>query len=434
MKTYQVVQRDNGCWAVVKEGAMRAASVHTSREQAIAAAEVLQQKGPGSRRVSEEMSPAVVKEAMATYPVEPTSGKAVSEFARLFGERLKRARIMRGYSLRSLEQALKGEISHTQLQKLEKGLVTADTRFLSKVSRLFDVRPDFFMMPERFRFAEVEYRSLTKVGKKARERLQEEAFEFFERFLEIESILEIKRDALPTYSLEEFEGEVLGNAVERAAEALRDKWKLGRNPIPNVHSMLEQNGVMVKIFRNAPEGFDGLATITHVGDRMVPSMALAYKEDLPRFRLTALHELAHLVLRLPDTLEHKEKEKLCHRFASAFLVPKESFEEAFGGKRNKVPVRELEMIKAEWGISCKAIITRARTLGLVTSGYAKNFYIRYNTFAGDPGAWIGSEESRQFDLLVNQALSKGLITVSKAAGLLGEPIDHLMAAMDWQGE
>ena len=99
-----------------------------------------------------------------------------------------------------------------------------------------------------------------------------------------------------------------------------------------------------------------------------------------------------------------------------------------------MPVRELEMIKAEWGISCKAIITRARTLGLVTHGYAKNFYIWYNTFAGDPGAWIGSEESRQFDLLVNQALSKGMITVSKAAGLLGEPIDHLMAAMDWQGE
>jgi Zn-dependent peptidase ImmA (M78 family) len=419
---------------LIKKGAQRAASLHATQADAIEAAKKLLEKRPGSGLNTEEKQSAVVKESMATYPVDSSSGEAVSEFARLFGERLKRARIMRGYSLRSLQEALQGEISHTQLQKLEKGLVTADTRFLAKVSRLFKVRPDFFMMPERFRFAEVEYRSLTKVGKKARERLQEEAFEFFERFLEIESILEVKREALPAYFLEGLEGEALGKKVERAAEALRDEWKLGRNPIPNVHSMLEQNGVMVKLFRNAPQGFDGLATITHVGERMVPSMALAYNEDLPRFRLTALHELAHLVLRLPETLEHKKKEKLCHRFASAFLVPEEPFKKAFGGERNKVPVRELEMIKAEWGISCKAIITRARTLELVTQGYAKNFYIRYNAFNGDPGKWIGSEESRQFDLLVNQALSKGMISVSKAAGLLGEPGDHLMSSMDWQGE
>ena len=290
------------------------------------------------------------------------------------------------------------------------------------------------MTPERFRFADVEYRSLTKVGKKARQQLQEEAFEFFERFLEIESILEVKREALPTYPLQDFNGDELGSQVERAAEDLRDKWKLGRNPIPNVHSMLEQNGVMVKLFRNAPKGFDGLATITHVGDRMVPSIALAYNEDLPRFRLSALHELAHLVLRLPEHLEHKEKENLCHRFAGAFLVPAEPFTQVFGGERNKVPVRELEMIKAEWGISCKAIITRARTLNLVTQGYAKNFYIRYNSYEGDPGTWVGSEESQQFNLLVNQALSKGMITVSKAAGLLGEPIDNLMASMNWRGD
>lgn len=434
MNTYQVVQRDTGRWAVIKEGAVRAASLHDTEEEAMAAADALGRKQSGSYPATAGNPPAAVNEAMAIYPVAASVDKAVSEFARLFGERLKRARIMRGYSLRSLEEALNGELSHTQLQKIEKGLVTADTHFLAKVSRLFDVRSDFFVTPEQFRFAEVEYRSLTKVGKKVRAQLQEEAFEFFERFLEIESILEVERDALPSYSLQGLEGDAIGEAVEQAAKDLRDAWELGRNPIPNVHSMLEQNGVMVKLFRDAPDGFDGLATMTHVGDRMIPSMALARNEDLPRFRLTALHELAHLVLLLPDHPEHKGKEKLCHRFASAFLVPKEQFIQAFGGERKKVPIRELEMIKAEWGISCKAIIARARSLELVTQGYAKNFYIRYNTCGGDPGKWIGSEESQQFDLLVNQALTKGMISVSKAAGLLGEPVESLMHVMDWQGE
>ncbi|MDA3873663.1 MAG: hypothetical protein PF795_06855 [Kiritimatiellae bacterium] len=47
----------------------------------------------------------------------------------------------------------------------------------------------------------MEYRSLGKVGKKTREQLKEEAFEFFERYLEIESILHLLPEAFARVDL-----------------------------------------------------------------------------------------------------------------------------------------------------------------------------------------------------------------------------------------
>jgi len=419
---------------VVKEGAMRAAAVHKTQKEAIKAAKELLKTHPDYSLSIEGQESAVVRETIVAYNPSAGIDKSISDFNQMFGERLKRARIMRGYSLRGLSEALEGVWSHTQLQKFEKGLVSVDTKALSRLSRALDVRPDFFVKKDNLGFSEVEYRSLTKVGKKKRERLQEEAFEFFERYLEIENVVGLDRKNLPIFDFSSMSLDEIGMAIEGAAESLRDQWQLGRNPISNVHSMLEQNGVMVKLFNDAPEGFDGLATVAKIGDRTFPSIALARNNDLPRLRMTALHELAHLVLKLPSDFEQKDKERLCHRFASAFLVPKKELTIALGGKRSHIPASELIVIKEEWGISCKAIITRARSLELVSKGYAKGFYIRYNRWGRDLGEWIGSEESKRFDLLVNQALSKGLISVSKAAGLLGTSVDSLMSGMDWQGE
>ncbi|MDA3873664.1 MAG: helix-turn-helix transcriptional regulator [Kiritimatiellae bacterium] len=102
---------------------------------------------PGYSLVVEGREQAVVREPSAVYNPVDGAGKAVSEFAGMFGKRLERARRMRGYSLRGLSDALPDDISHTQLQKIERGLVSTDTYFLAKVSHLLDSRPDFFMRP-----------------------------------------------------------------------------------------------------------------------------------------------------------------------------------------------------------------------------------------------------------------------------------------------
>lgn len=364
----------------------------------------------------------------STRPTATAGGVA----ARL-GSRLRRARIMSGLSLRELAVRLDGMVSHTQLQKFESGELAPDSTLLARLGRTLEVRPDYFFQPESLKLATVEYRSQTKLGSKARLRLEEQAYEFFERYLEIERLLGLPLPEFPRADLTKTRLEKLPEAIEQAAEDLREKWELGMNPIPNVHVMLEKNGVKVRVLPHE-EGFDGFSAFAEGEGKRVPVIALSSRflrgpgADLPRFRFTALHELAHLYLQLPSGLDAKAKEVLCHRFAGAFLVPREAFKSAFGVNRVRIALDELKAVKAEWGISIAAIMKRAHNLGLISDGRYKSFCIvsrKYGWQNQEPGDWVGSEESSRFEPLVFRALAQDLITSTKAAGLLGIPVSEL---------
>lgn len=350
------------------------------------------------------------------------------------GDRLRRARLMAGLSLRGLAEALDGEPSHTQIAKFEAGEVCPDSKQLARFSRILKVRPDYFFKRDALKLETVEYRSQTKLGEKGRKRLEEQAYEFFERYLEIERILAIASEPLGRVDLRGKAVKELPGAIEQAAEELRGSWELGMNPIPNVHVMLETHGVKVKTLEHE-EGFDGFSAFATDGeDTHVPVIALSKRWlkkpelDLPRFRFTAIHELAHLYLKLPDSLNHKEKENWCHWFAGAFLIPRAPFEERFGVNRVKIALNELIAIKREWGMSVAAIMKRACNLELVTPGRYKTYCIVANKNGwrtNDPGTWVGDEKSSRFEPLVLRALAQELITPSKAAGLLGISLPEL---------
>ncbi len=353
--------------------------------------------------------------------------------AQRMGDRLRRARLMSGHSLRSLAEAINAEVSHTMLQKFEAGEACPDTKLLARLGQVLHVRPDYFFKSDDLKLLTLEYRSQTKLGTKPRQRIEEKAYEFFERYLEIESIVGVPSAKFPQADLSSVKSGDLADAIEEAAVKLREKWQLGMNPVPNVHATLEKHGVKVHILPHE-EGFDGFSAFAEGGDLRVPVIALSERwlrgreKDLPRFRFTAVHELAHLHLILPDGLSHKEKEDCCHRFAGAFLIPRKPFEEAFGVNRVKIALAELAAIKAEWGVSMAAIMKRASNLGLVTPGRYKTFCIvsaKNGWRTKDPGKWIGEEESGRFKALVLRALAQEIITTSKAAGLLGISLPEL---------
>lgn len=428
MKHYQVIQRDDGKWAVIRESANRAASVHPTQSDAIATARELIAKRSDAVLTRPTHSATATNRVYET-PAIYASAPPVATLAERIGARIKRGRTMRGLSLRDLADQLDQCVSHTTLQKIETGQISPDSRVLSALARVLKLRPDYFFQSDRLQIQGIEYRKLTKLGRKQQEQLEEQAIEFFERYCEIESILDLTMPELPHYDLSGCPAEDIGEAVEEAAISLRKEWNLGMNPIPDVHLMLENNGIKVKMLAET-EGFDGFSTRLRAGDRLMGTMAVAKHGDLPRLRLTALHELAHLVLELPSGLEHKTKEKLCHRFAGAFLIPKPSFERTFGQNRTKIASIELKAIKAEWGISCAATMARAKDLGLITDGRYKSFcflYRKWNWHKGEPGHWSGAESSNRFEPLVLRALAQERISTSKAAGLLNVPLPELGA-------
>jgi len=109
--------------------------------------------------------------------------------------------------------------------------------------------------------------------------------------------------------------------VEKTALKLRNKWKLGLAPITNLLEMLEENGIKIFEVQNV-HNFDGLSA--SVGDLHI----IVINMDLPtdRIRFAIAHELAHILCEFP---EDSKKEKYCHAFAGAFLLPKEILEREF---------------------------------------------------------------------------------------------------------
>lgn len=340
-----------------------------------------------------------------------------------FGMRLKRARVKNGLSLRQLAERLRGEgaeVSHAALEKYEKGVMLPDSGKLIALCDVLGVEPDDFFRAETVKLEKVEFRKLSDFGKKKVDRIREEAVEFFERYLEIEATLGIPRKQLVRKNLTDRDPNLPDwlEAAETVAEEVRQAWNLGQSALSNVHELLESQGVKVKEVE-ADEGFDGFAGWA---DDETPVIVLAksLNDDLPRKRLTALHELGHLIVDFPESAPKKAVEAFCFRFAGAMLIPKAAMIRNLGASRPQgISTYELLSIKEDWGVSIAALMRRARDLDIVPQAWYKRYCIMNSKARKtEPGTWRGSETANRFCQLVIRALSQDAITRSKAAELL----------------
>lgn len=341
-----------------------------------------------------------------------------------FGERLRRARLMRGLTLRDVE-ALLGErgcrLSHAALQKYEKGLMGPNSEVVRALGGVFDLDVGYFFRQKEVTLADIQFRKLKNFPKRDVESVREAAADYFEQYLQIEEILEIRRGALPRVELGHIrpdDEEALGAQAEKAAGLIRQEWRLGEDALNNVHEMLEEHGVKVTevVANESFNGFSGWA------DAGTPVIVLAgwLNKDLPRKRLTALHELGHLVLKLPEGVGHKLKETLCFRFAGAMLLPASALRARVGTKRHDgISLRERIGIKEDWGISIAALMRRAADLEIITPGKLKSFHVQNSKQRKvEPGVWPGAEKANRYEQLVYRAVAQELITRAKAAEFL----------------
>ena len=123
--------------------------------------------------------------------------------------------------------------------------------------------------------------------------------------------------------------------IERAANQVRSEWKIGTDAIVNVVELLEENHIKV-IYLEAGNAYDGMQSwvLNHDIPVIAINQNVVKKDDRKRF--TAMHELAHLLLPLPDNITEKEKEKYCHQFAGAFLLPGDALKKELGDKRSRI--------------------------------------------------------------------------------------------------
>ncbi len=339
-----------------------------------------------------------------------------------FGQRLLSARKMSGLSLQNLSEMMDIDITKQALSQYEKGRINPSSTVVIAISNALDLPVDYFFRKSDVKLEHLEFRKRSSLPKKEVEAVRYKTVDYLEKYLEIEDLLNV--DSVFTNPLK---NNLVSNQedVDRCADELRKNWSLGSDPLPDVIELLEEN--RVKVFGiDISDKFSGLASITDGVAVIV--ININSKVNAVRKRLTALHELAHLILQFPGNMTEKEKEHLCFSFASAVLFPKAVFIEKFGKKRSAILLDELVLYENYFGISVQAIMWRARDLGLLSASKFKSFQIwlsKSKLKEKEFGNFCGSETPMRFRSLVYKALSESIISMSKAASLLNRPLSDM---------
>ncbi len=244
------------------------------------------------------------------------------------GERLKSCRRHAGLSLRALADQV--GVSAQAISKYERNLDVPGSAVLLRLSKALGVSVEYLLRPVTVTLTKPAYRRhRSRMSRKAELSIQAQAQDWLERYLTVEALLGESQPFVPPdipLQIAEIED------IEECAIALRHAWKLGLDSIPNLTETLEAQGIKVG-FVPGGNHFDALC---FVANEHVPVIVI--REDAPgdRQRFSMAHELAHLLLKMPETWSESQVEQAANRFAGAFLVPRPTAFQELGQNRTSL--------------------------------------------------------------------------------------------------
>ncbi|NEP00423.1 MAG: helix-turn-helix domain-containing protein [Symploca sp. SIO2E9] len=349
--------------------------------------------------------------------------------------RIKLARKKAGYSLRDLASSLGGKVSAQAISKYERGEMTPSSDVLIAISKVLGVTVAYLMDSQGVELTRVDFRTKARTTGKDRARVETEVIEWVERYLQIEQIIELDG----TNWNQPFEQLQTIHSIEESedlANRVRERWKLGLDPIPNMTELLEEKGLKVLIV-DLPERVSGFTCLVKrlrdLAD--LPVIVVNKKSSLERRRLTLAHELCHRLI--DPNLSQKDEEKAANRFAGAFLMPRSHLEKEVGKHRHSLGYRELICLKRIYRVSGAALLVRLRDIGIISSSVLTYMFqsvaLCWRTNEPEelePKDNRGEyEQPRRFERLCYRALAEGLISLSKAAELMRCSIEKVEAGL-----
>jgi hypothetical protein len=172
---------------------------------------------------------------------------------------------------------------------------------------------------------------------------------------------------------------------------------------------------------DADAHFDGLAAVARRSNREVAGAAVVSKRGVPgeRQRLSLAHELGHLVLNLPATVD---SEKAAFRFAGAFLAPAGTLRRDVGSRRSMVSLAELRLLKQRYGMSLQALVYRLRDLAVISDSHAAGLWAEINAKGWklhEPDE-LPAERPTWIRRAALRALAEGLLSPEESSDMLGD--------------
>ena len=341
----------------------------------------------------------------------------------MLGARLHQARKANGLSLRALAE--KVGVSAMMLSKYERGESIPSSGVLIGLSNALGVRTEYFFRTAQIELERVEHRNRHrwKLPKIAETKVLADVRDQLERWHELDAITPGPWSV--QFSLPHNPPDSIGSLdeIEAVAVRVREHWKLGLNPIPDLMDTLEARGLKVFTTRFDDPRFEGMSA--RAGDHHIVVVGRMWSGDRQRFTLA--HELGHLVLddRLVDQLD---KEQAADRFAGAFLVPSAKVFEALGVRRRSLEIYELYLLKKEFGLSIGGWTHRARDNGVIakaTHAALRRMLVNNGWDKVEPGDQYPPETPRLFEQTVYRALGEDWIGESKGAELLSISVRDL---------
>lgn len=280
------------------------------------------------------------------------------------GERLRLARVAHGLTL----DELGARVSATRqyLNQLEQGVKTPTQEMIEALAAALEVTTGFFALP-------------------AREGVRPEQCHFRKQRTTPVSVVSqvLARGTLLDSFVGRLDGELdlppvsfpdipaaTSSEVEAAAEEARRHWGLGSGPISNMMRVVENAGAIVSFFGGVSERVDALSI-----DRRRPMIIRSEaKPAACRLRFDLAHECGHLIMHRGVETGDKVTEDQANHFASAFLLPRDSFIHEFPRSRYLNWTAIFEM-KLRWKVSAQAIIRRAYDLRIISADQYRTAHI-----------------------------------------------------------
>jgi transcriptional regulator with XRE-family HTH domain len=334
------------------------------------------------------------------------------------GSRLKAMRTARGLTLEELSNAMGGLVTKQALSKYERGASAPTPRVLVALARALGVKAIDLTVEPAADVRVLAFRKRSAFPKSAQQVLRSRVALDLERRTELQGLVgqccagDVPLGAYPVGAMDD---------VESAADALRDRWDLGRDPLDQMVDVLERHCFHV-IGVDAPEQFDGMSAVAEVSGEPV-AVAVVSRNGVcrERQRLSLGHELGHLVMSVGEGVD---EEKAAYRFGSALLAPRETLLREVGCRRSDITAEELFILKRRFGMSLAALVYRLHDLDVISDRYYQEWW----RFIGKMG-WrreepeeTPAEQPRWLAQSTLRAFSEGLVSEDYAEALLGHPV------------
>lgn len=351
-------------------------------------------------------------------------------------DRIRLARRKAGFSLRDLSAAMNELVTAQAIGKYERGEDVPSPVVLAELAKALGVSQSYLLDTQGIELTGVKFRTKANTTARDRAQVETEVLEWIGRYLQIELILDLDSEQWqwPVAHLRQLH-EV--NDAEKLARDVREEWKLGLDPIPNMTELLEEKGLKV-LTVSLPLRVSGLTCLVGRGEGQpeLPVIVVNNQFSLERRRLTLAHELAHRLIEA-GSLSEKNEEKATTLFAGAFLMPREHLQREVGKHRNALGYKELIDLKRLYRVSGMALLVRLRQISVISEStmiyafqsIARGWRTREPEELESENERGQLERARRFERLCYRALAEGLISLTKAAELLRLPSSEVEAGL-----